>query len=145
LHSAVVAALIFLLLVVYEAASGQLGASIPVAAASATAYVIIFVASLAFAHAICGILIGGRIQNGRIGLGSTFLMATAFAAFVLLALKMVVILLFLTGNGGLLPGFAGLGAAMMCIAWASWFMVYRYDLKARPPEHDPWAEIARRR
>lgn len=130
------------MLIGYFAVTGRFGESIGGILIASAAQASMIGSSLAVAHCICGIMIGSRIEEGGYGLTSVFLMATAFAAFVLLVLKCFVILLFLTGGPNRIPHDTELGVAMVCISWGSWFAVYRIELRRRLREE--WARAAKR-
>ena len=134
LHSALVAGFLSVLLIGYFAATGRFGPSTAEAIAFAAAHMAMIGSALAVAHFICGALIGARIEEARIGLMAVLLMATAFAALVLLVLTSFNLLLLATGAPGSLPHFADLGLAMTAISWGSWLFLYRVELRKRLDE-----------
>jgi hypothetical protein len=127
-RSTIVAALLNLILLIYLAAKGAFGMAAVPAALTVLAFASVIGAALLIAHLICGVVIGGRIPDDRrIGLGAILLMATAYAGFVLLMLRIAVFV----GLAAEFPGFASVGAPAVMIAWAAWLMVWKVEARAR--------------
>jgi hypothetical protein len=119
------------MLIVYFAVTGHFGGSLGGILLAAAANAAMIGSALAVAYCICGIAIGSRIEEGGYGLLTVFLMATAYAAFVLLVLKCFFLLLYVTGGPAQLPGQVDLGVTAVIIAWGAWFVVYGREVRRK--------------